>query len=144
MKESDWKLRHLEDELGEALLAEMVSWPGVVLKPMMGTLGFWRGSRMLGCYVNRALSKRKPWWLNRPGEPTLVYIRLRDKDAERAQRRAWVAPSRLGAKSWIEIPLGSRSELEEAVRWFGVAYERGPRPAKKNAKKARGKSRKRR
>ena len=127
MAKEDWSLRPLDDELGEALRAELLSWPAVTLRPMMGTLGFWRGQRMLGCYANRDLSKRKPAWLNRPGEPTLVYIRLQEDDAARALRRPSVAPARLGAGAWVEIPLASRESLEEAVRWFGVAYEHPPR-----------------
>lgn len=126
MRGSDWRTRPLEDELGEALRAELLSWPGVVIRPMMGALGFWRRKRMLGCYVNRDLSKRKPSWLNRPGEPALAYIRLGEADAERALRRPSVAPARLGANDWIGIPLVSRDELEQAVRWFGIAYEHPP------------------
>jgi len=135
MRESDWRTRPLDDELGEALRAELFTWPGVTVRPMMGTLGFWRGKRMLGCYVNRDLSKRKPPWLNLPGEPTLVYIRLREDDAARALRRPSVAPARLGGRAWVEIPLASRPNLEEAVRWFGIAYEHAPRIARKKAKR---------
>lgn len=135
MREADWLTRPLLDELGEALRAELLSWPGVTLKPMMGTLCFWRNGRMLGCYVSREVAKSKPAWLNRPGEPTYVCVRLREEDAARALRREGVVPPRLGFKSWVEIPLASRRHLEEAVRWFGVAYERPPRRAVKRAKR---------
>src|SRR3989442_3472098 len=127
MRESEWRTRPLDDELGEALRAELFTWPGVTVRPMMGTLGFWRGQRMLGCYVNRDLSKRKPAWLNRPGEPTLVYIRLREDDAARALRRPSVAPARLGASALVEIPLASRGSLEGALRLVRGAYEQPPR-----------------
>jgi len=85
--------------------------------------------------ASSATSKRKPPWLNRPGEPNLVYIRLREEDAARALRRPSVAPARLGGRAWVEIPLASRADLEEAVRWFGIAYEHAPRIARKKAKR---------
>lgn len=122
-KESDWAIRPLEDELGEALRAELLGWPGVTIRPMMGCLTYFRGKQMLGSYVNRALSKRKPQWMNRAEEPTLVWVRLSPADFERALRRPGVVPSRLGFVGWIEIPLASRRSLEEAVRWLGRAYE---------------------
>ncbi len=127
--ETDWRLRPLDDELGEALRAELLGWPGVNARSMMGTLAFFRGKRMLGCYVNRALSKRKPEWLNRRDEPTLAWVRLRAQDADRALLRPGVTKCRLGFVGWIEIPLESRASLEEAVRWFGHAYEHPPRAA---------------
>ncbi len=94
------------------LRAELLSWPGVQARPMMGALAFFkgnprhrRGEHMLGCYVNRALSKKKPQWLGRPGEPTYAWMRLRPADAERALKRKAVRPSRLG---------GSRTQLARA------------------------------
>lgn len=131
MVKSDWSTRPLEDELGEVLRAELLSWPGVAARPMMGSLGFFRGrsrqerrGQMLGCYVNRALAKKKAEYMNRPGEASLVWVRLRAKDAERALKCSRVRESRLGFKGWVEIPLASRGHLEEAVRWLGCAYER--------------------
>lgn len=129
VRKSDWAIRPLEDELGEALRAELFGWPGITMRPMMGCLSFFRGQQMLGSYVNRALSKRKPEWMNRAGEPTLVWIRLGQADFRRALRRPGVVPSRLGFAGWIEIPLASRRHLEEAVRWFGRSYEHPPRMA---------------
>ena len=131
MRETDWTLRPLEDELGDALRAELLGWPGVRARPMMGCLAFCRGKQMLGCYVNRALSKRKPAWMNRPGEPALAWVRLRPGDAVRALRRPGIRRARTGAVNWIEITLKSRETLEEAVRWFGCAYEHPPRRAPK-------------
>ncbi len=151
MANSDWTTRPLEDEWGEILRAELLSWPKVAARPMMGALAFFhdnprlrRGEQMLGCYVNRALSKKKPDWLNRRDEPTHAIVRLRMEDAERALKRKGVRPSRLGFDGWVEIDLTSRKTLEEAVRWFGAAYEHPPpniakkkkkRPRKKFAKK---------
>jgi len=134
MSGTDWSIRPLNDELGEVLRAELLSWPGVVAKPMMGTLAFWRGKRMLGCYVNRELSKRKPEWMNALGAPTFVCVRLRKEDAERALRRECVNPASFGFRSWVEVSLVSRRHLEEAVRWLGTAYEHSPERAKKKAK----------
>lgn len=131
MRGVDWTSRPLDDELGEALRAELLSWPGVALKPMMGTLAYFQGRQMLGCYVNRAVAKKKPAWLNRPGEPCYVCIRLRAEDAERALDRPGVAPPRLGFKGWVEVELASRRALEEAVRWLGQAYEHPPRQTAK-------------
>ena len=127
MTKSDWATRPLEDELGEALRAELLGWPGVTVRPMMGCMAFVRGKQMLGCYVNRALSKKKPPWMSRPGEPALAWVRLRAEDVERALRRPGMRKARTGARNWIEIALESRSRLEEAVRWFGTAYENRPR-----------------
>lgn len=134
MVRSDWSTRPLEDELGEVLRAELLSWPGVAARPMMGSLAFFRGrprqkrgGQMLGCYVNRALAKRKADYMNRPDEPPLVWVRLRVQDAERALKRRRVQESRLGFKGWVEISLASRGHLEEAVRWLGCAYERPAR-----------------
>ena len=135
MRKADWSTRPLEDELGEVLRAELLSWPGVQARPMMGALAFFRGKQMLGCYVNRALSKKKPEWLGRPGEPTYAWMRLRPADAERALKRKAVRPSRLGFTGWVEVELSSRAHLEEAVRWFGCAYERPPRSATRKKKK---------
>src|SRR3989442_14898913 len=119
MAKEDWSLRPLDDELGEALRAELLSWPAVTLRPMMGTLGFWRGQRMLGCYANRDLSKRKPAWPNRPGEPPLVYIRLQEDDAARALRGPSVAPARPGAGARVGVPLSAPESLGGAGRWLG-------------------------
>ena len=131
MAKTDLATRPLEDELGEALRAELLSWPGVTIRPMMGCLAFSRSKQMLGCYVNRELSKKKPPWMNRPGEPTLVWVRLREDDTERALRRPGVRKARTGAVNWVEIPLASRRLLEEAVRWFGRAYEHPPRATRR-------------
>jgi hypothetical protein len=138
-----WALRPLGNELAEALRAELAGWPGVEPRGMMGTLSFFRGKQMLGAYVSRDLLKKpvKPEWVNRPGEPPFVWVRLRLDDKLRALRRPGVkasgsqhlpqggnvGASRLGFAGWIEIPLDSRASLEEAVRWFGRAYERPPR-----------------
>ena len=134
-RDSDWTLRPLDDELGEALRAELLGWPNMSARPVMGCLTFFRGKHMLGSYVNRSLSRKKPEWMNRPGESTLVWIRLRPEDAQNALRRAGVQPSRLGFPNWIEIPLESRRMLEEAVRWFGHAYEHPPRATKKGKRR---------
>jgi hypothetical protein len=129
MAATDWSVRPLDDELGEALRAELLGWPNVRVRPVMGTMAFYRKAHVLGCYVNRDLFKKaqKPDWANRPGEPPLVWIRLRAEDARRALKRPGVQPQRVQFAQWIEIPLASRESLEEAVRWFGCAYER---PAK--------------
>jgi hypothetical protein len=140
-----WAFRPLGNELAEALRAELAGWPGVTARGMMGTLSFFRGKQMLGAYVSRDLLKKpvKPDWVNRPGEPPFVWVRLRLDDKLRALRRPGVRAegaqrlpegekvqaSRLGFAGWIEIPLDSRAALEEAVRWFGCAYERPPRRA---------------
>ena len=139
MKKTDWATRPLEDELGEVLRAELLSWPGVTARPMMGTLGFWRGRRMLGCYVNRELVKTKPSYVNRPGEPPFVWVRLRPEDAERALKRPRVRPLQLFTTGWVEIPLASREHMEEAVRWLGRSYEHPARRARKKAKRRRRK-----
>ena len=153
--------RPLDDELGEALRAELLGWPGVTIRPMMGCMAFVREiqqslkrtkgrkasggqagkpvpRQMLGCYVNRDLSKRKPPWMNRAGEPPLAWVRLSPGDAERALRRPGVCKCRTGARNWIEVPLDSRRALEEAVRWFGRAYEHPPRAAGERASRRRG------
>jgi len=36
---ANWSTRPLDDELGEALRVELLGWPGVTARPMMGTLG---------------------------------------------------------------------------------------------------------
>jgi hypothetical protein len=133
----DWATRPLDDELGEALRAELLGWPGVTLRPMMGTLAVFRRKQMLGCYVNRALARKKPRWLNHPSEPTLVWVRLRLEDAERALRRPGVSRCRLGFVGWIELSLESRENLTEAVRWFGHSYEHPPRLAARQPLKNR-------
>ena len=124
-------MRPLDDELGEALRDELLSWPGVTVRPVMGTLGFFHGRRRLGCYANRELSVKKPAWLNRSGEPTYACVRLRLADAERALKRAGVVPARLGFPGWVEISLNSRDPLEESARCFGVAYDKPPRNARR-------------
>ena len=134
MAKDSWTTRPLDDELGEALRAELLSWAGVTARQMMGTLAFFRRKQMLGAYVNRKLCKTKPAWLNRPGEPTFVFVRLRPEDGERALKRRSVRESRLVFPGWIEVELSSRSQLGEAVRWFGVAYENSP-PTKFRRKK---------
>ena len=131
MRETDWTLRPLDDELGDALRAELLAWPDVKSRPMMGCLAFFRKKPFLGCYVNRTLPKKKPEWVNRPDEPTFVWVRLRPDDAARAMKVPWLKRCRLEFVGWVEIPLDSRKMLEEAVRWFGRAYERAGPPAKK-------------
>ncbi|MGH9792673.1 MAG: hypothetical protein ACRD5W_15810 [Candidatus Acidiferrales bacterium] len=141
-----WACRPLGNELAEALRAELGGWPGVQTRAMMGTLSFFRGKQMLGCYVSRELIKKpvKPPWVNRAGEPPFVWVRLRLDDRQRALRRPGVRaegadrtepkasagkvrPARLNFAGWVEIPLASREALEEAVRWLGCAFERPPR-----------------
>ncbi len=124
---------NLADELGEALRAELAGWPGVAARKMMGTLAFYRGKTMLGCYVNREMFKKTPpAWANRPGEPPLVWVRLSAGEKARALRRPLVRESRTNPmKTWVEIPLASHAAVEEAVRWLGVAYESRPGSARK-------------
>ena len=139
MKSVDWATRPLDNELGEALRAEILGWPDISIRPMMGTMTFCRGKNMLGCFVNRALfkkGKQPPRWANGAGEPPFVWVRLGPEDRQSALARPLVRPPRLNMKTWIEISLSSREALEEAVRWFGITYERPPRTAKK---KPRGK-----
>ncbi len=120
----DWAALALNDEIGEALRAELLRWPGVELRPMMGTLSYFRGKQMLGCYVNRALFKKTPpKWAPRPEEPAFCWIRLKPESKEKALHRPHVKDSRIKMKTWVEIPLASRAGLEEAVHWFGRSYE---------------------
>lgn len=82
--------------------------------------------------------------MNRPDEPTFVWVRLRPDDAARAMKVPWLKQCRLEFVGWVEIPLDSRKMLEEAVRWFGRAYERAGPPAKKRrASRAHTRPRKR-
>ena len=143
MRETDWSLRPLGDELGEALRAELLGWPEVKARPMMGCLAFFHKKNFLGAYVNRNLPKKKPEWVNRPDESTFVWVRLRPDDASRAMKVPWLKQCRLEFAGWVEIPLDSRKMLEEAVRWFGRAYERAAPPAKQRASHARRRPRKR-
>jgi len=131
MAATDWSIRPLDDELGEALRAELLSWPGVTVRPVMGTLGYVCGRRQLGYYANRELSLKKPVWLNRIGEPTYACVRLRLADTERILKRPGVVPARLSFPGWVEISLNSRDSLEESVRCFGIAYEKPPRNARR-------------
>lgn len=125
----DWATTPLHDELGEALRAELLRWPGVAPRPMMGTLTFYRGKHMLGCYVHRALFRRQPpKWAPRADEPPFVWIRLRPEAKVKALRRPHVRESVSNPmKTWVEVPLASRAALEEAVHWFGRSYEEPPR-----------------
>ncbi len=143
MAKLDWSTRPLNDELGEVLRAELLSWPGVAARPMMGTLAFYRGRQMLGCYLNRELVKTKPDYVNRPGEPPFVWVRLRKEDAERALKRPRVRPLQWFTTGWIEVPLASREHLEEAVRWLGQAYEHPPATKKARKKPSRRQPRRR-
>ncbi|MBI4428749.1 MAG: hypothetical protein HY562_06485 [Ignavibacteriales bacterium] len=119
----DWTTRPLNDELGETLRAEVLTWPGVVARPMMGTLSFYRGRNMIGCYVNRKLFKKKPPdWANRPGEPPSVWVRLRPEDVDKALKHKHVRSLRANFAAWVDVPLVSRSAMEEAIHWLGVAY----------------------
>jgi hypothetical protein len=138
MPKADWSIRPLDDELGEVLRAELLSWPGAAARPMMGTLAFYHRRQMLGCYVNRDLVKTKPDYVNRPSEPPFVWVRLRPQDAARALKSNRVRPLRLFTTGWVEIPLAARGHLEEAVRWFGCAYEHPPRgKAKRSGAKSK-------
>jgi hypothetical protein len=134
--EKNWRTRPLGDELGEALRAELLGWPGIRIRPMMGTISYFRGKRFLGCYVNRELVQSKPDWVNRAGEPTYVCVRLRADDAAKAFTRPGLSKSRLGFAGWVEIPLASRKLLLEAVRWFGRAYE-NPAPVRRRKRRPR-------
>jgi hypothetical protein len=135
--DTSWRTRPLGDELGEALRAELLGWPEMMIRPMMGTISYFRGKRFLGCYVNRELVKSKPDWVNRAGEPTYVCVRLRADDAARAFTRPGLSQSRLGFAGWVEIPLASRKLLLEAVKWFGRAYENPAATREKKPRRAR-------
>ena len=130
-KQHDWAVRPLNNELGEALRAELLGWPGVTVRPMFGVMAFYRGKNILGCYVNRDLAQKKAAYMNRPGEPALVWIRLRRDDVARACRRPGIRTSRTGMSQWIELSLASRAALAEAVRWLGHAYQHPPRGSAK-------------
>jgi len=132
--ETDWTLRPLDDELGEALRAELLAWHGVRSRPMMGCLAFFHKKQFLGAYVNRNLPKKKPDWLNRPDEPTFAWVRLRPDDAAKALRIPRLRKCRLDFAGWVEIPLDSRKMLAQAVRWFARAYERTSRAARQRRK----------
>ncbi len=134
MANDSWTTRPLDDELGEALRAELLSWPNVTGRAMMGSLAFFRKKQMLGCYVSRTLSSAKPEWMNKRDEPTFAIVRLRVEDAERALKRKRTRAFRLGFPGWVEIDLDSRDSLAEAVRWFGIACENPP-PTKPRRKK---------
>lgn len=143
-RNADWITRPLEDELGEALRAELLGWPGVQGRPMMGTLSFFRRRQMLGCYVSRILFKKgkePPKWANRAGEPPFVWVRLRPGDAGRALERPGIHKASIPMR-WVQIPLDSRRALEEAVRWLGCAMERPPRAGKTKGKKHEAKGKK--
>ena len=149
MVNDSWTTRPLDDELGEALRAELLSWPNVAARAMMGALAFFRSKQMLGCYVSRTLSSAKPEWLNKRDEPTFAIVRLRVEDAERALKRERTRAFRLGFPGWVEIDLDSRDSLAEAVHRFGIAYENPPptksrrkKKKKKSAKKTRKKAKK--
>lgn len=136
----DWAALALNDEIGEALRAELLRWPGVELRPMMGTLSFFRRGQMLGCYVNRGLFKKTPpRWAPRPEEPPFCWVRLKPESKEKALRRPHVKDSRIKMKSWVEVNLASRAGLEEAVHWFGRSYEE-PLPAAGTRRKSTRKS----
>ena len=115
----------LLDPLGEALRAELLGWPGLELRPMMGTLAFFHGKAMLGCYVHRGrFKKTPPKWAPGPEEPPFVWIRLSAVARARALRNPLVKESGTAAvKRWVQVSLGSRAALEQAVRWLGEAYE---------------------
>ena len=136
MPGADWSTKPLGDELGEALRAELLGWPAVHVRRVMGTVAFYRNRYMLGCYINRELFRKaqKPSWANRPGEPPLVWVRLRSADAEHALKRPGVRRQGVSFARWVEIPLASRASLAEAVRWLGCAYER---PARTQPKRRR-------
>ncbi|MBI4547684.1 MAG: hypothetical protein HY707_06885 [Ignavibacteriae bacterium] len=137
MKRSNLMTVPLEDELGELLRAELLTWPGVTVRPMMGCIAFCHGKQMIGCYVNRDLLKKKPWWVNRSGESTLAWVRLRKTDAERALKRRDVHQCRTGAKHWIELPLKSHELLEQAIYWFAVTYSHPPQKSKEGQSRKR-------
>lgn len=138
---TDWRTRPLDDEFGEALRAELLTWPGLTLRPMMGTLSYFRGRTFLGCYVNRALTNSRRDWVNREDEPAYACIRLRADDAARALKQPQIRRARLQFAGWVEVPLGSRELLARAVRWFARAYENPLPPAKKkSAKTSRARS----
>ena len=122
---ADWARVPLHDELGDALRAELLRWPGVELRPMMGTLSFRRRKQMLGCYVHRAMFKGKPpKWAPQPDEPPFVWVRLKPAEKEKALRRPHVRESAANRmKAWVEVPLASRGALQEAVMWLGRSYE---------------------
>jgi len=142
-KSVDWDSLDLHDEIGEALRAELRRWPGVELRPMMGTLSYFRGKHMLGCYVNRALFKKSvPQWAPSAEEAPFVWVRLKPESKEKALRRPHVKEARIRMKGWVEVPLASRGALEEAVHWFGRSYEE-PLPTKRAANKKAAARRKR-
>ena len=141
MSARSWATRPLDDELGDALRAELLGWPGVNVRTVMGCLAFFRGKQFLGCYVNRNLPRKKPSWLNRPDEPTFVWVRLRPDDAARAMKMSRLRKCRMDFVGWVEIPLDSRKMLTQAVRWFGRAYERAGTESRERARKRRSEKR---
>lgn len=86
---------------------ELASWPQVTAKPMFGMLAFYRGKKIFAALPRtRAL-----------GSENAIICKLPADKVTGAKK------SSNPGKGWKPVEITSSSDIREALRWLGRAYE---------------------
>ena len=99
------------------LESELLSWPGVIAKPMFGFRGIYRGKRIFAALPNsRGFGADASILLKfDPMPPALL---------KRAESDFRVHTNRPG-KGWFSFTLASDTDLHDALEWLNQSYEAG-------------------
>jgi hypothetical protein len=98
------------------LESEIVTWPDVSSRPMFGMLAFYRASQIFAA-LPRTRAAQTPFSLliKLPeGTP------LKRADSQRMSRGG-------PGSSWVTFAMTSSTDIAEALRWLGRAYEKAGR-----------------
>lgn len=106
-------------EIREALEKEIMRWPRVTAKQMMGCLCYFRGRKFFAFLVTKGIVITK---LSQNGRATLLE-QMHGKAFEMAGRTA---------KTWIRVPLKKREDLQLILPFVKKSYEAASR-SNKNA-----------
>jgi hypothetical protein len=112
------KLLPISEEMRQwsvLLEAELLSWPGVITKPMFGFRGVYRGKGIFA-----AIPRSRGF-----GSATSILLKFKAmppallRQAERDNRLRSNAPG----KGWFSFTLSSDTDLHDALGWLNHSYE---------------------
>lgn len=107
------KLFKISDEMKEwcgLLGAELVTWPGVRIKPMFGLVSYYRGGKIFA-----ALPRTRA--VNSP-ESIIFKFHRENPETRRARKQL----QEYEALKWLAFEIPSADGLRQALRWLDLAY----------------------
>ena len=122
------KLSPISEEMRQwsALLeAELLSWPGVIAKPMFGFRALYKGKTIFA-----ALPHSQGFGL--PPSLILKFNPMPPALLKRAQTEPRLDTStRVPGKGWFSFALNSEADLRDALSWLNHSYESAKRGSKR-------------